>query len=178
MKYLCAVVLFLCWTSASFASDDYQVEVTGGANINFNHIDYDDGGTRNNISFSGGASYFLSQAWELGVAVSFDNNNNEGLTTTSTRLSVGPTFNFLGAPEKSFFVHLRAGIFLYDRPTNNYSSFLYIVGVGHRFEIVSHVTWSPEFVFSGYTRSEGDNNGVLDAQTEYQLIPFQISVLF
>jgi len=178
MKFISAVILVLCCTSASFASDDYQVEITGGANINFNHINYDDGGTRNDISLSGSASYFLSQAWELGVGVSISNENDGGLVTTSTRLSIGPTFNFLGTPEKSFFVQLRAGIFLYDRPTNNYSSFLYSVGVGHRFEIVSHVTWSPEFIFSGYTRSEGDNNGILDAQTEYQLIPFQISILF
>jgi len=155
-------------------------EVTGAANANYTHVTTNAQGSHS-WNVSGGMGYFFNNMYELGGNVSFNDGSQNGSETRAFSLTVGPTFNFMGAPENAFFVTLQAGVLLIGQGQAgpNFTQFEYLAGFGKRIEIVKHVTWTPEVSLVGFAKNTDQTTGdVASSQTGLVITPLQFSLLF
>ena len=134
-------------------------------------------------NISVGADYFFNNMYELGGQLNFSDSEVQGIAhpQKTFQFVVGPTFNFLGSPENACFVTTQAGVMLTGNGPDreNATNFAYFLGLGRRVEIVKHVTWKPEIALTGNTESTDDTTGyVQPASTNFEVIPFQFSLLF
>jgi hypothetical protein len=153
-------------------------EVTGSTAASYTHTTSGGQGSHN-WNVAGGVGYFFNSMYELDGTVGFTDTSALGNETRNFSVLVGPTFNFMGAPENAVFVTLNAGVSLTGGGNNspNFAQFAYLAGVGKRIEIVKHVTWKPELTFNG-TLSNTNSGIKQNASTGFAIIPLQFAFLF
>jgi hypothetical protein len=152
-------------------------EVTANSNISYTHYAYSNLSSSSVYSVAGGISYFWMPQVELGTSINFGYTSLQVSHVTALTVLVGPTFNFLGNPENAFYVDAKAGVLFSGNGqyAPNYTLFAYFVGAGKRFDLGGHVTWKPEVAFVG---NSADGSSGASAETQFQVIPFQFSLLF
>lgn len=144
---------------------------------------HSNGSSTQTFSVGGTASRFFLPQVEGTLGVSF--LNFAPATTASPVLLVqaGPTYNLNSDIENSFFATVQAGIMWWNftGSTPNITVFHYLAGVGKRFQIVDHVTWSPEFSVSGNpeaTSTNSNGSNTLYSTFTWTISLFQFSVIF
>ena len=98
--------------------------------------------------------------------------SSPGRIVETRNFLVAPTLNFSNDVENSFFAEVRAGVTLSYAGSlaPNSTLFAYLVGVGKRFEITSHVAYMPEIIYSGTT-----SNDTTPSVGSFSIVPVQFS---
>jgi hypothetical protein len=182
---LLAVVAAFSFVNRVQAAEDAPTwEVTGGTSASYVHTNITGAASGSHTWGLGtGLGYFFNNMYELGSTITFNAGSNNGLSTKSFGLKVGPTFNFMGTPENAMFVTGQIGILMNGNGSSpsapNSTQLAYTLGVGRRVEIVKHVTWSPEVAIVGVAKNTDSTTGIVaPSTTQIQVIPFQFSLLF
>jgi hypothetical protein len=187
---LCGFLCFLSLTVAATratadvsaaSAPDTHWELTGNTNayLLISH-QTDDLGNPFEANFGTHVGYFVAPQWEVGGRIGFTatSGGNASMWRTSATVTVGPTFNLCKDAANTFFATAQIGLGFYNFADsgNSYLPMAFLAGIGRRIGIVDHVTWSPEFTFSGRVRAT-NGSSYLSGLTDYELRLFQFSVL-
>jgi hypothetical protein len=132
-----------------------------------------DSTTVTTVSISVGAGYFVMPQLEADLTAAYIHiSDNGGHTLT---FLVGPTYNFSSDISDSIYIGAGIGETMDTPSSTTYSHFTIKAFVGKRFAIASHVTWSPEFSWTGIGDAQSGSGS--KGSNEYAFTPIRLSIL-
>lgn len=141
--------------------------------------------SQRSINLGTDVDYYFATHFSADLLINASLLSSASQTTTLLNPMVGASFNFLGNPTRAAFVQVALGL---ERTSNgaafpNTTQFSYLVGVGKRFELATHLAYKPQVAiqYLGATTATDSSSGLpysVASSTIFSLVPVQFCFLF